>query len=128
VSPVLVDTSVFVEAERRSLQALERLEAALDGGGVAISAVTLAELLASASLSPSQRRFYEDLVSGDVAVLPATAYAALAGVEAARATGGGSPADILIAGTAIEHGLKVVTYDAGLARLLGPSAELLRAS
>ena len=31
-------------------------------------------------------------------------------------------------GTAIEHGLKVVTYDADLARLLGPSAELLRAS
>jgi hypothetical protein len=31
VSPVLVDTSVFVEVERRSLQALERLETALDG-------------------------------------------------------------------------------------------------
>jgi predicted nucleic acid-binding protein len=128
VSRTLIDTSVFIEAERRNLQALERLALALDGGGVAMSAVTLAELLASDGLPPAQRRFYEDLITGEVVVLPATAFAALAGVEAARASGGGSAADILIAGAAIEHGLKLVTYDADLARMLGPSAELLRAS
>lgn len=128
MSRVLVDTSVFIEAERRSLQALERLMSLLDDRGVAMSAVTLAELLASPGLPAAQRQLYEDLVAGDVEVLPATAAAAFAGVEAARATGGGSPADILIAGTAIEHGLKVVTYDAGLAKMVGPAAELLRAS
>ena len=128
MSLVLVDTSVFVEAERRNLQALERLMTLLDEGAVAVSAVTLAELLASPSLPAAQRKLYEDLVAGDVAVLPASAVAALCGVDAARATGGGTAPDILIAGTAIEHGLKVVTYGAGLARQLGPSAELLRAS
>lgn len=62
------------------------------------------------------------------AVLPVSAVAAFAGAGAAQETGGGMPADILIAGTALEHGLKVLTADAGLARLLGPAAELLRAS
>ncbi len=42
--------------------------------------------------------------------------------------GGGTAPDILIAGTAIELGLKVVQFDADLARILGQSAELLRAS
>lgn len=128
MSRVLVDTSVFVEMERRSLQALEKLDALMEGGGIAVSAVTLAELLASAGLPAAQRKFYEDLIAGEVQVLPATAVSALAGVEAARASGGGNAPDILIAGTAIEHGLKVLTCDADLARMLGPSAELLRKS
>ena len=88
----------------------------------------MVELLASPSLPAERRRFYARLLAGEVVVLPATVGAATAGVAAARAAGGGLPADILIAGTALEHGLKVLTCDADLSRMLGPSAELLRAS
>lgn len=123
----LVDTSVFIETERRNLQALERLNAVMESG-MAVSAVTVAELLASPGLKRERRRFYGDLLAGNVEVLPATRAAAFAGVTAAMETGGGHAADILIAGTAIEHGLQVLTCDADLARMLGPSAELLRAS
>lgn len=123
-----MDTSVFIETERRNLQALERLDELMDADGVAVSVVTVAELLASATLPAPRRRFYERFLAGEVEVLPASPAAAMAGVDAARAAGGATPADILIAGTAIEHGLGVLTCDADLARLLGPSAELLRVS
>lgn len=128
MSRVLVDTSVFIEAERRDLQALERLAGLLDEDAVAVSVVTMVELLASPSLPAENRRFYAQLLAGEVAILPVTAEAASSGIGAAREAGGALPLDILIAGTALEHGLKVVTFDAGLARLLGPSAELLRKS
>jgi predicted nucleic acid-binding protein len=128
MSRVLVDTSVFIETERRNLQALERLDELMDGGDVAVSVVTVVELLTSPTLPVAQRRFYADVFAVQVEVLPATAMGAAAGVEAAREAGGGTAPDILIAGTAIEHGLKVLTADAGLARLMGPGAELLRKS
>lgn len=128
MSPVLVDTSVFIETERRNLQALERLDDLMDTSGVAVSVVTVVELLASPTLPAHRKRFYSSFLAGEVAVLPVSAVAAFAGAGAAQETGGGMPADILIAGTALEHGLKVLTADAGLARLLGPDAELLRAS
>jgi predicted nucleic acid-binding protein len=123
-----MDTSVFIETERRNLQALERLNQAMAEGGVALSVVTVAELLASPTLPESTRRFYEQFIAGPVRILPASAVGVRAGVDAAREAGGGMPGDILIAGTAIEHGLKLVTCDADLARILGPSAELLRVS
>lgn len=128
MSRTLVDTSLFIEVERRNLQALERLFDLLEGGGVAVSVVTTVELLASSTLPAAQRRFYEDLLTSEIETLPMTAVGAAAGIDAALRTGGGMPGDILIAGTAIEHGLKLVTCDADLARMLGPSAELLRAS
>lgn len=126
MSRVLVDTSVFIEIERRSLQALERLDELMDDGLIHVSVVTVVELLASPTLSAGRRRFYADFLAAHAEVVPATAAGAVAGIEAARAAGGGKAPDFLIAGTALEHGLKVVTADAGLARLLGPSAELLR--
>lgn len=125
---VLVDTSVFIEAERRNLQALERFHELLEADAVVVSVVTVAELLASPSLPESLRRFYARLFRAQVEILPASTAEAFSGVEAARASGGGTAPDILIAGTAIEHGLRVVTYDADLARMLGPLADLLRAS
>lgn len=128
MSLVLVDTSVFIEAERRSLQALERFHDLLAEDAVAVSVVTVVELLSSPALSDVRRRFYGNLFGRQAVVLPASAEEAYSGIAAARASGGGTAPDILIAGTAIEHGLKVVTYDAGLARMLGPAAELLRAS
>jgi predicted nucleic acid-binding protein len=128
VSRTIVDTSVFIEAERRNLQALERLHALLEQDAVAVSVVSVVELMASSTLPADRRRFYATLFAGQAGVLPATTRGAAAGIDAARVAGGARTPDILIAGTAIEHGLKVVTFDAGLARLLGPQAELLRAS
>lgn len=128
MSRTLVDTSVFIETERRNLQALVRLDELQEEGEVAVSAVTVVELLASPTLPAHRRRFYVRLLAGDVEVLPVTMGAALAGIDAAREAGGGTAPDILIAGTALEHGLRVLTFDADLARILGDSAELLRAS
>lgn len=125
----LLDTSFFIAVERRDLQAMERLSEILeaDEEATALSTVTLVELLASPTLSPQRRAFYERLrLRFDV--LPVTEYAAMAGVAAARAVGGAKAPDVMIAGVALEHGLRVLTADADFARLVGDSAELLRAS
>ena len=123
-----MDTSVFIEAERRNLQALERIDELMDQDAVAVSAVTVAELLASPTLPARQRRFYRDVFRAQVELLPVSVAAAFHGTDVAAEAGGGTAPDLLIAGTAIEHQLKVLTCDADLARMLGPSAELLRAS
>ena len=107
---------------------MERFRDLLEQDAVAVSVVTAVELLASPTLPAELRRFYAALLGSQVDVLPASVAAADAGIRAARETGGGSAPDILIAGTAIEHGLKVLTCDADLARMLGTSAELLRKS
>jgi predicted nucleic acid-binding protein len=125
---MIVDTSVFIETERRNLQALERLNQLMEEGSVVVSAVTVVELLASPTLAAGRKGFYEAVFATQCEVLPVSVEAAFMGVAAAHQNGGGMPADILIAGTAIEHGLKVVTFDAGLARLMGSQAELLRRS
>jgi predicted nucleic acid-binding protein len=128
MSRVLVDTSVFIETERRNLQALERLDELMDEGPVGVSVVTVAELLSSPTLSAGRRRFYADFFAAQVEILPASAESAYIGVAAARETGGSLAPDILIAGTALAHRLKLVTFDAGLARLMGSEVELLRKS
>lgn len=125
----LLDTSFFIAVERRDLQAMERLSELLeaDEDSTAISSVTLVELLASPTLSPQRRAFYERLrLRFDV--LPVTEYAAVAGIAAARRAGGAKAPDVMMAGVALEHQLRVLTVDADFARLLGDSAELLRAS
>ena len=125
----LLDTSFFIAVERRELQALERFSDMLeaDDDSTAISAVTLTELLASPTLSPQRRAFYEKLrLRFDV--LPVTEHAALAGVTAARRVAGAKAPDVMIAGVALEHGLRVLTADSDFARLLGDAAEVLRAS
>lgn len=126
---MLLDTSFFIAVERRDLQALERFSELLeaDDDSTAISAVTLAELLASPTLSAQRRAFYEKMRLR-FAVLPVTEDAAMAGVAAARGVGGAKAPDVMIAGVAIEHGLRVLTADADFARLLGDAAEVLRAS
>ncbi len=89
--------------------------------------MTLTELLASPTLSSQRRVFYEKLrLRFDV--LPVTEYAAMAGVAAARRVGGAKAPDVMIAGVALEHGSRVLTADADLARLLGDAADVLRAS
>ncbi len=89
MSRVLVDTSVFIETERRNLQALERLDELMDEGPVPVSVVTVVELLASPTLSAERRRFYVDFFAAQVEVLPASAAGAVAGLDAALAAGGG---------------------------------------
>ena len=125
----LLDTSFFIAVERRNLQALERFSELLeaDDDSTAISVVTLTELLASPTLSPQRRGFYEKLHLR-FPVLPVTEDAAMAGVAAARRVGGAKAPDVMIAGVAIEHGLRVLTSDVDFARILGDQAEVLRAS
>ncbi len=84
--------------------------------------MTLTELLASPTLSPQRRAFYEKLRLR-FAVLPVTEDAALAGVAAARRVGGAKAPDVMIAGVALEHGLRVLTADADFARLIGDAAD-----
>jgi predicted nucleic acid-binding protein len=128
VTSTLLDTSFFIAVERRDLQALERFSEMLEmGDEAAISTVTLVELLASPALSPQRRAFYERLRSW-LAVIAVTEDAALAGVAAARRVGGAKAPDVMIAGVALEHGLRVLTADADFARLIGDAAEVLRAS
>jgi predicted nucleic acid-binding protein len=129
VTGTLLDTSFFIAVERRSLQALERFSELLeaDDDSSAISVVTLTELLASPTLSPQRRGFYEKLHLR-FPVLPVTEDAAMAGVAAARRVGGAKAPDVMIAGVAIEHGLRVLTSDVDFARILGDQAEVLRAS
>jgi predicted nucleic acid-binding protein len=128
VTKRLLDTSFFIAVERRDLQALERFSELLEAEDEsAISTVTLVELLASPTLSAQRRAFYEKLrLRFDV--LPVTEQAALAGIAAARRAGGAKAPDVMIAGVALEHGLRVLTADADFARLLGDAAELVRAS
>ncbi len=129
MTKTLLDTSFFIAVERRDLQALERLGDLLEAedDSAAISAVTLVELLASPTLSPQRRAFYEKL-RFRFDVLPVTEQTAMAGVTAARRAGGAKAPDVMVAGVAIEHELRVLTVDADFARLLGDQAELLRAS
>jgi predicted nucleic acid-binding protein len=129
VTRTLLDTSFFIAVERRNLQALERFGELLeaDEDSTAISAVTLTELLASPTLSPQRRAFYEKL-SLRFPVLPVTEDAAMAGVAAARRVGGAKAPDVMIAGVALEYGLRVLTADADFARLLGDAADVLRLS
>jgi predicted nucleic acid-binding protein len=128
VTATLLDTSFFIAVERRDLQALERLGALLEAEDpAAIAVVTLVELLASPTLSEQRRAFYERL-RYRFDVLPVTEEAALAGIAVARRAGGAKAPDVMIAGVAVEHGLRVLTADADLARLLGDAAELLRAA
>jgi predicted nucleic acid-binding protein len=129
VSGTLLDTSFFIAVERRNLQALERLGEMLEAedDATAISAVTLVELLASPTLSAQRRLFYEKL-RFRFDILPVTERAAMAGIAAARRVGGAKAPDVMIAGVALEHGLRVLTADADFVRLLGDDVELLRAS
>jgi predicted nucleic acid-binding protein len=129
VTGTLLDTSFFIAVERQDLQALERLCVLLeaDDDATAIAAVTLVELLASPTLSARRRAFYEKL-RVRFRVLPVTEAAALAGIAAAQRVGGAKAPDVMIAGVALEHGLRVLTADADFARLLGDAAEVLRAS
>ncbi len=123
----IVDTSLFVEAERRNVQALQRIADLLEADDLAVAAVTVFELLRSPTLPEPWRRFY-DLLFSAVPVLPVTRASAERAAAAAASLGRDVKApDALIAGVALENDLPITAADAGFAGLV-PDVELVRIS
>jgi predicted nucleic acid-binding protein len=123
----VVDTSLFVEAERRNVQALERIAELLDADALAVAAITVLELLRSPTLPEPWRRFYGALFSV-VPVLPVTCASAERAAVAAASLGRDVKApDALIAGVALEHELPITAADTDFVGL-APDVELLRVS
>ena len=126
---ILIDTSVWIEAERKRVQAMARVGELLESGEAAVSVVTVFELLRSPSLPPAWRAFYTDLFSVlpvlDVDRPAAEGATILWGTRQGDASK--DAADALIAGTAAATGCALVTCDAAQAAL-APGSELLRPS
>lgn len=123
----LVDTSVLFGVERGDPLALQTVAALLEAGQLAVSTVTVHELLRSPGLPPSWQRFWNEFLD-TVTVLEldrpgAETAAALWSALEAR---GLKPelGDTLIAGSGLALGAEVLTCDAGFAERLG--ATLLR--
>jgi predicted nucleic acid-binding protein len=115
---LIIDTSIFIAAERRQL-AFDVLRATLAQGHVAISVVTVSELLqgvhrATEKQRPATHALVEGLLT-EFEVIPfdlpaARVHAALASELATKGTPVGNH-DLLIAATAISRGLEVLTRD-----------------
>jgi predicted nucleic acid-binding protein/DNA-binding XRE family transcriptional regulator len=120
----VVDTSVFIDAERHHLPAEGRIADLLRHGELAVSAVTVFELTCGRRSAPARLAFYEELFGQEAQVLPVTHLGAQLAAEVARLAGPavGAP-DALIAGTALEHGFPVVTSDTDFLRLPGLAVE-----
>jgi predicted nucleic acid-binding protein len=126
---IIIDTSVWIEAERKRPQALFRLADLMESGEAAVSSVTVHELLRSPRLPARWRTFYLELFAL-LPVLDLTVEAAQAAALVWADRGRDTPsdtADALIAGTALAAGLSAVTCNAGFLGLM-PGAELLRPS
>src|SRR5919198_4591028 len=95
----VVDTSVFIDAERQHRPALERITELLLAGELAVSAVTVFELTRGRTTPPRLLAHYAELFGHEAAVLSVTHAAAQLAAEAARLGGGQVKApDALIAG------------------------------
>ena len=112
----LIDTGWVIRHLRGRTEYTMRL-AALASSGLAVSVVTLAELLEGVERSsdPGRARVALDAFMAGVQVLPAAEDTARAFGElsAQMRAAGNHPGDfdVLIAATAIEHGLIVLTTD-----------------
>jgi predicted nucleic acid-binding protein/DNA-binding XRE family transcriptional regulator len=115
----IVDTSVFVDAERGHGPAVERIAELLVRGELAVSAVTVFELMRGPTTPRRLLAHYAELFGREAVVFPVTHSAAQLAAEAARAGGGIKAPDALIAGTALEQGAPVVTSDADFRRVPG---------
>lgn len=122
---VLVDTSVWIDAEHRLEAARIRVRDLTRAGEAAVSAVTVYELGRGPTTEPSVLARYEALFPQAVPVLPVTLAAARIAARIARALGQLSAPDALIAGTALELGLPLLTSDAGFRRVPGLEVEWL---
>jgi len=120
----VVDTSVFVDAERGSAAAQARITELELAGDLRVSAVTVFELTRGSRTPPRLLRAYHALFGREALVLPVGHLAARFAANLARALGGAPAApDALIAGTALAHGLPLVTSDADFLRFPGLEVE-----
>lgn len=127
----IVDTSVLVLVEKRKLHALEVVVDLLETGQLAVSTVTVHELLRSPRLPDEWRAFWLDFVATvDVVDLDLECAQAAAAIWARERAQDKNKkldvGDVLIAGTAQAIGAEVVTDDEGFAELV--NARLVRPS
>jgi len=116
----VVDTSVFVDAERGSAVARARIAEWQVRGELMVSAVTVFELTRGTRTPPRLLRAYGVLFEREAQVLPVSLLAARLAADLARAVGGAAAApDALIAGTALAHVLPLATSDADFLRFPG---------
>jgi predicted nucleic acid-binding protein/DNA-binding XRE family transcriptional regulator len=120
----VVDTSVFVGAERANGPAVERIAELLGRGELVVSVVTVFELTRGRTTPARRLAHYAELFGREAAVLPVTHAASQLAAAAARLAAHGIKApDALIAGTALEHGAAVVASDADFLRIPGLAVE-----
>jgi predicted nucleic acid-binding protein len=117
---ILLDTSIFVEAERRGLRLEQMVELLVPNEDIATSAITVAELLfgvhgaANAQQSRERVNFVESIIervpSLPFDVLVARVYAEL--WAALRQTGNLiAPHDLMIGSVALANHLDVLTHN-----------------
>lgn len=120
----VVDTSVFIDAERHHPPAQERIADLLRSGELAVSVVTVFELTCGPRTARERLAHYGELFGREARVLPVTHEGAQLAAEVVRLAGAAvKPPDALIAGTALEHGLAMVASDADFLHLPGLEVE-----
>jgi predicted nucleic acid-binding protein/DNA-binding XRE family transcriptional regulator len=120
----VVDTSVFISAERAHGPAVERIAQLLGRGELVVSVVTVFELTRGRTTPARRLAHYAELFGREAVVLPVTHAASQLAAAAARLAAHGIKApDALIAGTALEHGAAVVASDADFLRIPGLEVE-----
>lgn len=119
----VVDTSVFIDAERLRPGAVQRIARLAQQGQLAVSVVTVFELTRGPITPAPLLEYYAELFEHTALVLPVSHVAARCAGDAARQAPGIKTPDALIAGTALEHGLPVVTSDADFLQVRGLEVE-----
>ncbi|MBI5068831.1 MAG: type II toxin-antitoxin system VapC family toxin [Deltaproteobacteria bacterium] len=122
----IVDTTVWIDAERLRSPAVDRLSGLVREGAAAVSTVTVYELTCGPSTPASRLDYYAELFATSVQVLPLGVEEVEAAARLARLVGRslGAP-DALIAGTALANGMPLVTCDGGFRGLPGLTVELV---
>jgi predicted nucleic acid-binding protein len=115
---VVVDTSVLVEVDRGNPVATALVRDLLEADAVAVSVVTVYEMLAGPTTRATEAEFWQRFFE-HVEVMPVLAILGTLGAAGARAAGGMAAADGLIAATAAAYGRQVVTSDRSFLRFPG---------
>lgn len=122
----ILDTSVFIAAERGQVEAARRIARLLAADDLVVSVVTVFELTSGPTTPPELLASYERLFAQRPWVVPVTFRIARTAARLARRAGRGTPsADALIAGTAVDWGLTLLTADADFLRYPGVQVELM---